>query len=205
MLKNYFKTAWRNLTRNKMYSFINIDGIAIGLAAFWMIALYVGDEFSYDKGQPDAGRIYRVAQHASWEGGKIDLPLTAPVFAPAMQAAFPEIEYATRIDPEGGGTITMSNNNKSIKANDIISADDQFFKVFSYHFLYGNPVNALTKPQSIVITESLAVKIFGDATKALNQVINFGPDYFSTVTGVIKDIPENNHLRFSGVRSNDKL
>ncbi len=204
MLKNYFKTAWRNLTRNKTYSFINVMSIAIGLAAFWMIALYVGDEFSYDKDQPDAGRIYRVAQHASWEGGKLDLPLTAPVFAPAMQAAFPEIEYATRIDPEGGGTITMTNNEKSIKANDIISADDQFFKVFSYHFIDGNPATALSKPRSIVITEGLAKKIFGDSTKAINQVVNFGPNYFNTVTGVIKDIPENNHLRFSAVRSNDE-
>lgn len=201
MFSNYLKTAWRNLLRNKTYAFINIMSIAIGLAAFWMIALYVGDEFSYDRNQPDANRIYRVAQHASWDGGKLDLPLTAPPFAPAMKAAFPEIEQATRIDLEGGGVIAYGG--KTLKANDIIFADDQFFKVFSYDFIYGSAANALSKPQSVVITESLAAKVFGDASKALNQVINFGPGDGSTVTGVIKDITENNHLRFSGVRSTD--
>src|SRR5678816_4023987 len=100
MFRNYLKIAWRNLGRNKTYAAINILSIAIGLAAFWMIALYIGDEFSYDRNQPDADRIYRVAQHASWEGGKLDFPLTAPVFAPAMKQQFPEVEAATRIDME---------------------------------------------------------------------------------------------------------
>jgi putative ABC transport system permease protein len=201
MFRNYLKTAWRNLVRNKTYSVINIMSISIGLAAFWMIALYVGDEFRYDRDQPDADRIYRVAQHARWDGGKLDLPLTAPPFAPAMKAAFPEIEQATRIDMEGGGV--LSYNNKTLKANDIIFADDKFFKVFDYNFIDGNAATALSKPGSVVITESLAAKVFGDASKALNQVIYFGPDYGNTVTGVIKDIPENNHLRFSGVRSTE--
>ena len=201
MLYNYLKTAWRNLLRNKTYSLINIMSIAIGLTAFWMIALYVGDELSYDRDQPNADRIYRVAQHATWDGGKMDLPLTSPVFAPVMQAAFPEIEHATRIDREGGGVITY--NSKTLKVGDIIYADDQFFKVFGYNFIYGNSADALTKPQSIVITESLAIKLFGDASKALNSTVNFGSDAGNTVTGVIKDIPENNHLLFSAVRSTD--
>ena len=202
MFKNYLIIAWRNLTRNKTYSFINIMSIAIGLAVFWMIALYVGDEFSYDKSQPDGGRIYRVAMHASWEGGKLDLPITSPPFAPAMIAAFPEVENATRIDREGSGNIGY--NDKTFKTdNAVFFVDDQFFKVFNYYFIAGNAANALAKPQSIVITESLAVKIFGDANKALNQVIYFGPNYGNTVSGVVKDISENNHLRFSAVRSAD--
>lgn len=199
MLRNYIKTAWRNLLRNKTYTAINIASIAIGLAAFWMIALYVADEFSYDRNLPGADRIYRVAQHATWDGGKLDLPLTSPPFAPAMKAAFPEIETATRIDMEGGGVITYAG--KTLKANDIIFADESFFSVFSYNFLYGNAANALSKPQSVVITESLASKVFGDASKALNQTIYFGSDDGNLITGVIKDLPENTHLHFSGVRS----
>jgi putative ABC transport system permease protein len=107
---------------------------------------------------PAAGRICRVAQHASWEGGKLDFPLTAPPFAPAMKAAFPEIENATRIDMEGGGPLTY--NDKTLKIGDIIFADDQFFKVFSYDFIHGNAADALTKPQSIVITEKPCCKNF---------------------------------------------
>ena len=164
-----------------------------------MIALYVADEFSYDRNLPGADRIYRVAQHATWDGGKLDLPLTSPPFAPAMKAEFPEIETATRIDMEGGGVITYAG--KTLKANDIIFADESFFNVFSYNFLYGNAANALVKPQSIVITESLASKVFGDASKALNQTIYFGSDDGNLITGVIKDLPENTHLHFSGVRS----
>ncbi|CAN5187855.1 ABC transporter permease [soil metagenome] len=199
MFRNYLKVAWRNLVRNKIYATINIMSIAIGLAAFWLIALYVGDEFSYGRNEPGADHIYRVAQHASWDGGKLDLPLTSPPFAPSLKASFPEIESATRIDMEGGGVLTY--NSKILKANDIIVADDNFFKVFGYDFLYGSAASALSKPKSIVITESLAAKVFGDASTALNKVISFGENDGNTVTGVIKDMPDNMHMHFSGVRA----
>lgn len=201
MFKNYIKTAWRNVVRNKMYTAINVLSIAIALAAFWLIALYVGDEYSYDRNIPDADRIYRVAQHAVWESSSMDVPLTAPPFAPAMKNAFPEVEVATRIDMEGGGI--MQYDNKTIRQNDIIFSDDQFFKVFGYDFIYGNAATALSKPQSIVITDSFATKLFGDASKALDKAIYFGKENPNTITGVIKDIPENTHLKFSAVRSSD--
>jgi putative ABC transport system permease protein len=169
------------------------------MAAFWMISLYVGDEFSYDRNIPDADRIYRVAQHAAWDGGKLDLPLTSPPFAPAMKAAFPEIEAATRIDLEGGGIITYGD--KKLKTDDIVFADNNLFKVFEYDFIYGNAKTALEKPSSIVITESLAKKIFGNASAAFNKTIYFGNNNGNLITGIIKDIPENSHLHFSGVRS----
>ena len=199
MFKNYLKTAWRNLWRNKTYAAINIFSIAIGLAAFWMITLYVGDELSYDRSLPESERIYRVAQHASWEGGKLDLPLTSPPFGPALQQAFPEVAATTRIDMEGGGTISY--DNKKMKVNDLIFTDENFFKVFQYEFISGNPLTALSKPQSVVITEELAKKFFGDVVAALNKTIYFENNFGNTVTGIIKDIPANTHLRFSGVRS----
>ena len=200
MIKNYFKTAWRNLQRNKIYAAINISGIAIGLAAFWLIALYVTDELSYDHSFNNADRIYRVAQHATWHGGSMNIVPTSAPFATAFKNNFPEVEDAARIDLEGGGVIKYAD--KTFKQDDICFADNSLFHLFNYHFLYGNASTALAQPQSIVITQSFANKIFGDASKALNQTILFGTDsYPNKVTGVIADMPKNSHLQFSGIRS----
>lgn len=202
MFRNYFKTAWRNLSRNKVYAAINIGGIAIGLAAFWLIALYVSDELSYDRSFTNANNIYRVVQHSTWQGGSINIALTSPPFATAFKNDFPEVEAATRINLEGGGVIKYGD--KIIKQNDICVADNSLFKIFDYHFLFGDATTALAQPQSIVITQSLAQKIFGDASKAINQTILFGSDnYPNKITGVIDDMPQNSHLQFSGIRSFD--
>ena len=200
MFKNYFKTAWRNLKRNKAYATINIAGIAIGLAAFWLIALYVSDELSYERSFSNADRIYRVAQHASWPGGSMNIVPTSAPFAIAFTNNFPEVEDAARIDLEGGGVINYAD--KTFKQDDICFSENSFFKLFDYHFLYGDAATALSQPQSIVITESLAKKIFGSASIAINQTILFGSDnYPNKVTGIIKDMPQNSHLQFSGIRS----
>lgn len=199
MFRNYFNTAFRNLSRHKTYSAINIFGLALGLAAFWMIVLYVADEVSYDRYNINANRIVRVVQHASWDGGNLNVALTSAPFAPALKTAFPEIENAVRIDPEGGDVITYEE--KKIKASDVVFADNSLFSIFSCTFLYGDATAALANTQSIVITESLADRLFGSAAKALNKTVYFDNHYGNTVTGVIKDIPGNSHLRFSGVRS----
>jgi putative ABC transport system permease protein len=200
MFRNYFKTAWRNLHRNKIYAAINICGIAIGLAASWLIALYVSDELSYDRSFANANRIYRLAQYAGWPGGSMNIVPTSAPFAVAFKATFPEVEDAARIDVEGGGVIKY--NNKTFKQDDIGFADNSLFNLFNYHFLYGDAQTALTQPQSIVITKALANKIFGNASKAINQTILFGSDnYPNKVTGVIEDMPQNSHLRLSGIRS----
>jgi putative ABC transport system permease protein len=198
MLKNYFKTAWRNLKRNKAYAAINIAGIAIGLAAFWLIVLYVGDELSYDRSFTNADRIYRIAQHANWEGGSMDLPLNPPPLGPLLKEKFPEVEQSVRIDVEGGGIIKF--NDKIIKQSGVLFADDNFFKIFDHTFLYGDASSALRGPDATVITESLARKIFGDASLAFGQTIYFDNNP-ARITGVIKDVPQNSHLQFSGIRS----
>ncbi len=198
MLKNYLKTAFRNLSRHKGYAAINIMGLVFGLSAFWIIALYVADDLSYDRYNTNADRIVRVVQHASWDGGNLNIALTSPPFAPALKAEYPEIEDAVRIDPEGGGVITY--NERKIKADDIIFADNNFFKIFTYRFLFGNASTAKDNPQSIVLTESLAAKLFGAAGNALNQTVYFDNHDGLTVIGIIKDVPGNSHLHFSAVR-----
>ncbi|EPR68086.1 ABC transporter permease [Cyclobacterium qasimii] len=202
MLKNNLKTAWRNIKRNIGYSFLNASGIAIGLAAFWLIALYVADELSYDRSFTHSEQIYRVAQHANWDNGNMDIALTSPPFAPALKKYFPEVEDAVRIDVEGGDLIQY--DNKSIKQEGIWYAENTFFKLFEYTFLLGNGIEALNQPRSIVLTESLAVKIFGDPSLAINETISIGSDKQPMkVTGVIQDVPQNSHLQFSGIRSFD--
>jgi putative ABC transport system permease protein len=196
MLKNYFKIAWRNLLRNKTFSIINIGGLAIGLAACWLIMLYVSSELRYDRYHANADRIYRIAQHAEWGGGGFNLALTSPPYAQAFKNTFPEVKEAVRLDMEGGGTITYGD--KHIKEDNMIFADSSFFQVFSYHFLYGDQ-NALDKFQSIVITKTLAQKIFGDVSTAINKTIFFGNEA-NFVSGVIDDVPVNSHFTFSAIR-----
>ncbi|HRP54593.1 ABC transporter permease [Agriterribacter sp.] len=198
MFRNHLTTALRTIRRNKIFSGINILGLALGLAAFWLIVLYIADELSYDRYNANAERIVRVAQHARWSDNNIHVALTSAPFAPALKTAFPEIEDAVRINTEGGGIITYGD--KSIKQGDIVFADKSLLYIFSYNFLYGNAASALSHPNSVVLTNSLAIKLFGNAEKAFNQTIYFDKNFPATVTAVIKDIPDNSHLRFSAVR-----
>lgn len=199
MFKNYFKIAYRNLWKNKVYSTINISGLTIGLAAFWLITLYVADELSFDRYHQNADRVYRVVQHAKWDGGKFDLTGTSAPFAPALKNDFPEIQTTVRFDIEGGGAINY--NNKHLQVDDIMFTDPSVFTVFTWHFLSGDAKTALVKPQSIVLTKTLATKLFGDTSLALNKTISFDNNYPNLVTGVIDDVPANSHFTFSALRS----
>ncbi len=199
MIKNYFKIAYRNLQKNKVFSLINLFGLTIGLAAFWLIALYVMDELSFDRYHVNADRIYRVVHHAKWDTGSFDLTGTSAPFAAALKNDYPEIEQTVRFDNEGGGTINF--NNKHLQTDAICFTDPSVFTVFSYHFLYGDAKTALVKPQSIVLTKTLAIKVFGDASLALNKTISFDNNYPNLVTGVIDDVPANSHFTFSALRS----
>ncbi len=198
MLKNNLLFAWRNILRQKVYSIINISGLAVSLAACWLIVLYIKDEWSFDDFNLKADRIVRVVQHEEWEGGNMHLAVTAPPLAPQLKQQFPGIESAVRIDAEGGGVISYGNT--VLKINDIITADAALFNVFSFDFLEGNAETALTDPAAIVLTESLAQKLFGRRESVVNEMVMFPGAEPARVSAVIKDIPENSHLRFSAVR-----
>lgn len=202
MLENYFMIAWRNLRTHKTYSVINLAGLAVALAAFGMITLYILDEYSYDRYHTHADRIVRVTQHTRWNGNELHQATVSAPFAPAMQAAFPEIEAAVRIDREGGGVITAGN--KKIQQGNIIYADKSLFRIFTYTFLEGDAATALAAPQSIVVNRSTAARLFGSPAQAIGQIIFFENNYPNTITGVIEDLPSNTQLRFSAVRSFNK-
>lgn len=199
MLQNYLKIALRNLLKNKVYSFINIGGLAVGFTVFCLISLYVADELSFDNFHAKRDNIVRLVHHAEWEGGEAHHAVTSAAFAPALKAEFPEIKEAIRIAPEGGGIISFKD--KTVKAGNVLFADKGVFDVFTFAFVAGNPKTALAEPNTIVITETLAKNIFGDAKSALNQAIVFDKTVTNKVTGVVKDVLGNSHLQFEGLRS----
>ncbi len=201
MLKNYFNVAWRNFLKHKGISFINIFGLAIGLAAFGLIALYITDELSYDKSHRKGERIFRVIQRGTWSGGGFNLAVTSAPYAAALKNDFANVEDVVRIHPEGGGKIIYGE--KQLEADDVFFADNSIFNIFTYSFLYGGAKDALQKPASVILTRTLAEKLFGDASLALNKTIFFDRNSPNTVTGVIDDVPQNSHFRFSALRSFD--
>jgi putative ABC transport system permease protein len=199
MLRNYFIIAFRNLKKHKVFSLVNIVGLAVGLAVFWLMALYIADELSFDRWEINADRIYRVAHSAEWPGGKFRLAPTSAPFAPALKKDYPEIEEAARIDAEGGGTIVYED--KKIKVGDILFADNSLLTIFQFRWLSGDSRQALATPHSIVLTRSLAEKLFGNTDSALGKTLTFQHDLPQRVTGVMEDVPVNSHLGFSALRS----
>ncbi len=201
MLHTYFRIAWRQINKHRLYSFINIGGLAIGIATFWMIALYVTDEWSYDRSNLNADRVFRVTQHGKFGNTTYNLAITSVPFAQALKADFPEVEEFARVDREGGGTII--NDGKAFDIGDISVTDNTIFDLFTYHFIFGDPATALSRPASIVLTKSLAEKIFGSAAAARGESIQFDKGPVNNITAVIDDVPANSSFRFSALRSFD--
>lgn len=199
---NYLKVGWRKLFRNKIFSLINILGLSLGIAACWIILLFVNDEMSYDRYFTQSDRIYRVVSHGKWDGGSFDITGTAGPLANVIKDEFPGVKEATRFDIEGGGIITIGT--QQTKVNEIFMADRNFFNLFDYNFLAGNPATALNTPQSIVLTEDLAIQLFGSAKTALNKTLYFNKSEPTLVTGIIQNVPQNTHFTFRAIRSFSK-
>ena len=200
MLKSYITIAFRNISRNKIYSAINIVGLAIGMAACFFIFLYVRFETSYDRFHKNADRLYRVPMQflPSKSGPNAT---THPSIGPIMKANFPEVEDFARVArPEifmHTTTVEYTDEKGSSKIfneGSFYIADGSFLTMFSFPFAAGNPATALQAPRTIVISESIAKKYFG-TTHVLDKmlVINKLP---LKVTGIFKDVPQNSHLKF---------
>lgn len=193
MLKNYFMIAIRSLLRHKVYSSINVVGLAIGMACCILIAQYIRFELSYDAFQSKADRIYRVVRETRSKGGDISFDMgTSGNLAPALLEAYPEIEQAVRIWSWGAW---IQYGDKGMYQN-IAFVDQDFLNVFDFPFIKGDLETAFKDPLSIVITERIAKNYFGDEDP-MGKVISvedryFAPDY--TVTGVLKDMPDNTSM-----------
>ncbi|QJD78649.1 ABC transporter permease [Spirosoma rhododendri] len=199
MFRNHLKIAVRALWKNKLFSGLNIVGLGVGMAAVWLMVLYVVNERSYDRFHANADRIVRVVQHAQWQGGNLNIAATPAPFAEALKQDYPEVEKTVRFNQEGGGLITVGDKKLDVPA--IFFTDPTVFDVFTFPFLYGDPHTALRGPQRIVLTKSVAEKLFGTASNAVGKVIEFSNHFPNTVTGVIEDVPTNSHLQFGALRS----
>jgi len=195
MLKNYFITAYRSIVKNKFYSILNIFGPAIGITCAILILLYVQEELTFDKHYKNYDRIYRLESDFNISG-KATLAALVPIpMAPTLKDEFPEIKETTRFAGFGLQDILFQYKDLKFFEDKIYFADSTVFKVLDYKFKLGSPDNALNEPNSIVVTESFASRYFGKENP-MGEVLttsNFGN---CRVTGVIKDVPANSHLRF---------
>ncbi|HXD79128.1 MAG TPA: ABC transporter permease, partial [Puia sp.] len=198
MLRNYLKTAVRNLWKNKGFSAINILGLAIGLATCLLILLYVTDELSFDRWNANADRIYRLDNDVSFGGNDISLAVAPAPAGPTMLREYPEVEKEVRFRTNGGRLIRKGNVN--IKEDAVVLADSTLFDVFTLPMLAGDPHSALKEAHSVVITERMARKYF-DATAAtmggvVGRTLTINDSIPYKVTGVIGNVPANSHFHF---------
>jgi putative ABC transport system permease protein len=198
MLKNYIKLAIRNFYKNKAYSFINITGLAIGLAVFIMIMLYVQFQYSYDNYNKKADRIYRTVWESKGAGSWLESAEVPELLGPALVEQLPQIESFVRIDKYYPKNALVSYKDKRFYETGFLLADSTFFNIFTFRFVKGDPANSLKNPNSIVITSSIAKKYFDDKNP-IGKVLTFDNENKYTVTGVIEDVPENSHLHFNFV------
>jgi putative ABC transport system permease protein len=193
MLQNYWKTAWRNLTKNKAFSFINLFGLTAGLTVCLMIFLFVMNEFSVDSFHVKGKNIYRVMR--GYDPAKPPSAFTATPCAMALSNDFPgEIKQAVRVMPNDADLVTY--NNRSFNQKNVIWSDSNFFTVFSFPLIKGNPATALKDPNSVVLTETTAKKYFGNE-EPMGKIIEVNKNMKLMVTGIAKDVPANSTIDFT--------
>jgi putative ABC transport system permease protein len=203
MIKNYLKIAWRNLMKNKVFSLINIVGLSTGLACCMLITLYILNETSYDRYQKNADNIYQVGTEFRGLGNIKKLPNTPAAMGEIMKQVFPEIQQTTRLIRLFGEDKTLlqytpqNNAVKSFYETKGYLADSTFFRMFTYNFIAGDPSTALSNPNSVVLSEEIAKKIFGNQP-ALHKIIHISSstngDHDFEVTGVFKPINKPSHI-----------
>ena len=192
MLKNYFIAAVRNLYKNKGFTAINILGLSIGLASFALISLYVYYEISFDRYHANANRIFRIVENLKTENEMLYQSVSSPPMGPALQRDFPEVEAYVRLN---GTDMLVRHGDIVFNEAECYFADSTIFKVFSFPLIAGDERTALTDPHTIVLTRSAAQRYFGDG-EALGQTLEIDKESYK-VTGVMEDVPENSHFRFT--------
>jgi len=200
MLENYFKTAIRNLIRQRAFSAINLTGLAIGLAASLMIAMWVFDELSYDKFHENADRIYRVERYINFEGQTFTVPVTGGVYGPTIVKDYPEAVNFVRVNPS---TLSVEGPDKNRIDEVIHYVDSSFFNVFSFPLKSGDPNTALKEPRSLVLSQVAAKRYFGDEDP-MNKTLRIdwdGEMVTYKITGVLEKLPHNKHFDFEMLAS----
>jgi putative ABC transport system permease protein len=196
MFKNYFKIAFRNIRKYKGYSFINIASLAIGIACCMLIIFYVGFELSYDNYHKGADRIYRIGldRNLPWE--KNTCAMVGYPLAAHLKKNLPQVEYAGRIQRRN---VLIKKEDKVFYENDFFYVDKDIFNIFTIPFIKGNAEQALINPETIVISQSMANKYFGEEDP-LGRMLTVDANDFQ-ITGIVKDPPSNTHFKYSFITS----
>jgi putative ABC transport system permease protein len=195
MIRSYFKVAWRNLLKSKFFSAINIFGLAIGMAVALLIGLWVHNEYSFDKFLPGYQSVYQVRRNFDSNGDTLNFTSTSLKLADALRREVPDFEYV--VESDWGGFHVLSLNEKKLYLYGYQAGSD-FLKIFQFPFKYGNANTALSDPYSIVLTESTAKSLFGDADP-INKMVRYENKSDLRVTGIIRDIPSNSSMKFNYV------
>lgn len=205
LFSNYFKIGLRKIKRQKLFSLINIAGLAVGLACCAVIILYVTNELTYDSYHKDVDRIYRINTHRINIVGEYWMAVTPGPMGPELKERFPQIEHAVRTvpPPENSDNVLVVQKDIRYFENRVWFADEDIFEVFHIPFLQGNPQTSLQKPHSVVLTQGMANKYFGDES-ALGKTLKIEIDYDTGVvelqnyeiTGIVKNAPANTHFKY---------
>jgi len=196
MLTHYLKIAIRNMAKNKVYTFINIGGLAIGMACTLLIVLFVKNELSYDRHNNDAANIYRVVKDfVNNDGTRLPDATSPAALAPAMRKEMPEVAAVTTVFPNWGQIYLIKHGEKKLQEERLYRADSSFFDVFTCQFVHGNAKTAIPDTKSIVLTESSSKKYFGN-DDAMGKRLTIDGMSDMIVTAVIKDLPAESHFHF---------
>ncbi len=196
MIRNYFKIAIRSLIRNKVFTFINVFGLVLGISFSTMLYTYVSNELSYDSFHQKADRTYRILTvNKSIPDNVRTFGSTMPPVGPELSNAFPEVEQTTSLYQFTGQVVVEIGEEKYSERNWFMASDANFFNVFDFTFIAGDKATALSQPFSVVLQQSAVKKYFGDEN-ALGKTFNLQELGQVKVTGIIQDIPENSHLKF---------
>ena len=207
MFRNYFKITYRNFVRQKVYSLLNMVGLAIGLTCFILIFFYIQDELSYDRFHSQSDRIYRVLEHFESEGvGEHSASLPFPS-GPALKNDYPrQVKHAVRLFNFQSPTLTLANQaeDRAFNESRFFFADSNFLEVFDFTLLSGNKEIILDQPNSLLITSSMARKYFGEEDP-IGKILTFQESQDLQVVGVLEDCPKNAHFQFDFIASFSSL
>lgn len=192
MLKNYIILAFRNIFRDKLYNFLNISGLALGIASCLLVMFYVSNELKHDKFHEKSPVIYRLTTRFYIQDRIMNLATTSYLQGPMVKEEFPEVEDFVRLTRYGTSRI-IKYGEKTFTEDKFLWADDSFFNIFSFNLKKGDPKLALIEPNSVVITENIAKKYFGDEDPLGKDLLVHNKDLYK-VTGVLENYPQTSHL-----------
>lgn len=202
MIKNYFKIAFRNFKKNKLYSFVNLFGLTIGLVTCMLIGIYIQNEITYDDFHANADRLVRVTSDLRMSGSEHQFAQTGTKVGPAFKRTFPQVLQYVRT-MKSAGAITV--NQQSFDEKNILYADAAFFQTFSFPLLQGSAASVLGDPQKVVLSRSTAKKYFGNANPIGKTIQLNGGEAHYEVTGISEDVPLNSQIQYDLIISFNSL